>query len=134
MTPRPRRATQRGQAGGRAALALVAKPATASADAHLLTLAAEFRELEEALRGGCQGQDNLDDTPGGVVLGQAIGAWVARMTAIRAAGLLGIAAKAGRLCWSHQVGHGLMTCEEPLLGSLAEDLARQAPEAVGGAA
>ena len=55
------------------------------------------------------------------------------MAAIPAAGLQGIAAKAGRLCWSLGSGTGLdiMVCDEPLAESLAADLARLVPHAVG---
>jgi hypothetical protein len=105
-----------------------------ASDAELVTLAAELRDLEEKFNAGCTAQDEYDDTPEGKVVMRGINARLERMTKIPAAGLAGVAAKAGRLCWSYQSGSNLMNCEVPLLDSLAEDLARLAPEAVGGAA
>ena len=112
----------------------VASTDTPSPDAELVTLAAELRELEVKFNAGCTAQDEYDDTPEGKAVMRAIHARIKRMTKIQAAGLGGVSAKAGRLCWSYQSGSNLMNCEVPLLASLAEDLARLAPEAVGGAA
>ena len=107
---------------------------TPSPDAELVTLAAELRELEVKFNAGFEAQDEYDDTPAGKAVWRAIHTRIKRMTAIRATGLAGVSAKAGRLCWSYRSGSNLMNCEAPLLASLAEDLARLAPEAVGGAA
>ena len=58
---------------------------------------------------------------------------IGRMSELPAEGLEGIAAKAGRLCFSlHPRSGGLMYCEEPLVASLAADLSRLVPHATGG--
>ena len=90
--------------------------------------------MEETFNEGCKGQDEYDDTPEGKAVIQDIRAWIQRMTEIPATSLVGIAAKAGRLCWSDQPGDGLMNSKVPLFNSLAADLARLAPQSVGTAA
>ena len=107
---------------------------TPASDAELVTQAAELRDLEVKFNAGFEAQDEYDDTPEGKAVWRAIHARIKRMTKIRATGLAGVSAKAGRLCWSYWSGSNLMNCEVPLLASLAEDLAQLAPEAVGGAA
>lgn len=64
----------------------------------------------------------------------AIGERLWRLAGIPAVGLAGIAAKAGRICWSLEDVRTLSTGETPIVASIAADPARLAPEAIGRAA
>ena len=109
---------------------LVARPA----DAELLQLAAEMRLLEATLSHGGAGQDEYETTPEGKALAAAISERMERMATIPAVGLAGLAAKAGRICWSLEDVPTICTGERPIVASIAADLVRLAPEAVGGVA
>ena len=107
----------------------------AGADATLVALAAELRAIEAAYEAAVENADDHTLTLHARATGDRLEATVARMAEIPAAGLLGIAAKAGRLCRSlHPQAAGLMCCEDALVASLADDLARLVPQAVGDAA
>jgi hypothetical protein len=118
-----------------AALLLPPKVATASsADADLVALATELRTLESAYNEGCREPYEWSETPETQALMIRLESLVKCMSATPAEGLTGIAAKAGRLCFSlHPRSGGMMCCEAPLVASLAEDLARLVPHAVGDA-
>lgn len=130
--------TRRALLGTAAAAAplLVAGAATASSvDADLVAMAAELRTIEAAYNEGCRGPDEWTETPEAVAMMERLEDLVAQMAETPAEDLTGIAAKAGRLCFSlHPRSGGLMCCEDVLVASLAADLARLAPQAVGGAA
>lgn len=119
-----------------AAPLLAARVATASSvDAGLVTMAAELRAIEAAYNEGCRGPNEWTETPEAVAMMARLEDLIDRMAETPAVGLAGIAAKAGRLCFSlHPRSGGLMYCEAPLVTSLAADLARLAPDAVGPAA
>ena len=105
-----------------------------SSDAALVAMAAELRAIEAAYNIGCGTSDEFCKSPEGEGLMERLEDIIDQMAETPANGLEGIAAKAGRLCFSlhPRSGGTLMNCEMPLLASLAEDLARLAPEAVGG--
>ena len=106
---------------------------TPSSDAALVAMAAEVRALEDAYSAGCGQSDDYCETPEGEAVVARLEATVARMAETPAAGLDGIAAKAGRLCFSLHPWHGgLMDCDLPLVASLMADLHRLAPRTTGG--
>lgn len=135
--------TARTKPGRRSILAIVAgigpalmpgtsPAATAGPDAQLVALAADLRQAEgeyNALVDLEEDNRRNDERAASDRIADLVGA----MADIPAEGLLGIAAKAGRLCWSLQPEHGgsLMYCEDVLAESLAADLARLAPHALG---
>ena len=107
----------------------------AGADAVLVALAAELRAIEDAFEATILADDDYTETPHALAEADRLEATVTRMAEIPAVGLIGIAAKAGRLCRSlHPQAGGLMYCEAALVASLADDLARLVPQAVGDAA
>ena len=102
-------------------------------DARLVALAGELRQAE-AHYSALMALEAPSATPEAErAASLRIVGLVGVMAALPAAGLVGIAAKAGRLCLSlkGQPGGGLMTCEDGLAESLAADLARLVPHAVG---
>ena len=102
-----------------------------AADARLLAHAREIAALERQIA-ALSGQGLSDDEwearhdP----LNDRIEDLIAEMADTPAATLLGVAAKAARLCHSLGAGRGCIipVCEAPLAESLAADLARLAPE------
>jgi hypothetical protein len=122
--------------GVAAAPLLVAGTATASnVDAKLMAMAAELRAIEAAYNEGCHGPDEWTETPEAEAMMARLKDLIGHMSKTPAVGLAGIAAKAGRICFSlHPRLGGLMYCEEALVASLTADLARLAPHAVGPAA
>ena len=106
-----------------------------SPDAALVAMAAELRAIEATYNAGCGTSDEFCKSAEGEAMMERLETIIDQMAETPAEGLEGIAAKAGRLCFSlHPRSGGLMYCEEPLVESLAADLARLAPAAVGGAA
>ena len=102
-------------------------------DARLVTLAGNLRQAEADYSAlVCRNDADRDDAAEEAA-SLRITSLAGAMAALPAAGLQGIAAKAGRLCWSLSSGTGLdiMLCDEPLAESLAADLARLVPHAVG---
>lgn len=112
---------------------LVAGVATASSvDAGLVAMAAELRATEAAYEAGVRSGDAWSGSPEGEAISVRLEELVTNMADTPAMGLAGIAAKAGRLCVSLEQGTGaLMYCENVLVASLAADLARLAPQALG---
>jgi hypothetical protein len=114
--------------------ALAAGAAAASTpDAALVAMAAELQSIDRAYNAGCGQSDDFCNSPQGEAMMERLEAIIDRMAELPADGLEGIAAKAGRLCASldPRSGGSLMCCEAPLVASLAADLARLVPEAVG---
>ena len=105
-------------------------------DARLVTLAADLRRAEASYNALVGLEDDARHDAAERAASLRIAGLVGAMAALPAAGLLGIAAKAGRICWSLQPQHGgaLMYCEDALAESLAADLARLAPLALGASA
>lgn len=102
-------------------------------DARLVTLAGNLRQAEADYSALVGLEDDARDDKAERAVSLRITSLVGAMAAIPAAGLQGIAAKAGRICWSLSAGTGLdiMVCDEPLAESLAADLARLVPQAMG---
>ena len=132
----PTRRHLAGAAVAAAGGAVLTSSASAASDAELVTLGAELWDIEAAYNAGCSQSDDFCKSPEGEALMERLEDIIDRMVELPAEGLEGIAAKAGRLCFSlhPRSGGSLMCCEAPLVASLADDLARLAPEAVGGAA
>ncbi|RYI23408.1 MAG: hypothetical protein EON48_07790 [Acetobacteraceae bacterium] len=110
-----------------------AAPVASAMDERLVMLAAHLRDAEAYYNALVGLEDAKGNDPAEKAASLRIMALVGAMADIPAEGLLGIAAKAGRLCWSLQPQHGgaLMYCEDALAESLAADLARLAPQALG---
>ena len=107
--------------------------AASTMDASLVAMAAELRAIEVAYNIGCGQSDDFCKSPEGEGMMERLEDIIDRMSELPAEGLEGIAAKAGRLCFSlHPRSGGLMYCEEPLVASLAADLSRLVPHATGG--
>lgn len=102
-------------------------------DARLVTLAGNLRQAEAGYTALVGKNDADRDDAAEEAVSLRIATLSGAMAALPAAGLQGIAAKAGRLCWSLSNGTGLdiMVCDEPLAESLAADLARLVPQAMG---
>ena len=101
-------------------------------DARLVTLAGELRQAEAHHTAMVALEDPSAEAAERAASLRIVGL-IGAMAGLPAAGLVGIAAKAGRLCWSLEPKHGgsLMYCEDVLAESLAADLARLVPQAVG---
>jgi hypothetical protein len=110
-----------------------AAPVASAMDERLVMLAAHLRDAEAYYNALVGLEDAKGNDPAEKAASLRIIALVGAMAAIPATGLLGIAAKAGRICWSLEPKQGgsLMTCEDALAESLAADIARLAPQAVG---
>lgn len=102
-------------------------------DARLVTLAGNLRQAEADYTALVGRDDANRDDAAEEAVSLRIASLSGAMAALPAAGLQGIAAKAGRICWSLNSGTGLdiMVCDEALAESLAADLARLVPLAVG---
>lgn len=120
-------------AGAAALPVLVAATAAESAhgaDAVLVDLAAAHRASEAAFSAAVEAAP-CDKHPGAAEAVETA-RLVEAMTATPAAGALGIAAKAGVICASLRENcGGISFAEEALAGSLADDLVRLMPAAVG---
>ena len=104
-----------------------------SSDVALVAMAAELRAIDDAYNIGCGTSDDFCKSAEGEGMMERLEDIIDRMSELPAEGLEGIAAKAGRLCFSlHPRSGGLMYCEEPLVASLAADLSRLVPHATEG--
>lgn len=101
-----------------------------------VVLAGNLRQAEAAYSALVGQDDATRDDRAERAASFRIAGLVGAMAALPAAGLLGIAAKAFRICWSLRTGTGgtIMRCDELLAESLAADLARLTPQALGCAA
>ena len=101
-------------------------------DARLVALAGELRQAEAHHTALVALEDPSAEAVERAASLRIVGL-IGAIAGLPAAGLVGIASKAGRLCWSLEPKHGgsLMYCEDVLAESLAADLARLVPQAVG---
>ena len=108
--------------------------AASTTDATLVAMAAELRAIEAAYNTGCGTSDEFCRSPEGEGMMDRLEDIIGRMSELPAEGLEGIAAKAGRLCFSlhPRSGGHIMCCEDALVASLADDLSRLVPHATGG--
>lgn len=130
-----RNTPRRGLLGALAALPVLGTAGAAAAgpgaDAPLLVLLADIRAADEAYAAAVRANvDDVEDDPAQQAAHAAWEAAIARMAATPAATMLGVAAKATRLCESlHDGGgHSIAFAEVALAESLAADLARLVPE------
>lgn len=98
-------------------------------DTRLLALLAEAREAEAEILAACRAAGDVDELEN--VPTERLDVALQAMADTPAASLIGIAAKAARLCRSlGDSGFASISCaDKPVAESLAADLARLAPEA-----
>ncbi len=110
-------------------MTIEAETITTAEDDRLLALLADSRGAEAAYLAALQ----ADDDPGADAAMDELKGVLAAMADIPAAGWQGIAVKTARLCRSLNAdpgGNSISYADVPLADSLAEDLARLAPEAM----